>query len=113
MPAVSPLGWNDRLFSAAARHAGDMAMNNYFSHTGQDGRNLGQRVTAEGYDWRAVGENIAAGPGSVGAVMQGWLGSAGHCRNIMGSVFSEVAVSCVAASGSTYGRYWVMVLGTR
>lgn len=113
MPAVAPLGWNDALFSAAARHARDMADNNYFSHTSLDGRTLGQRVTAEGYNWRAVGENIAAGPGSVSAVMQGWLDSPGHCRNIMGSVFTEVAVSCVARSGSRYGRYWVMVLGTR
>lgn len=113
MPAVAPLGWNDALFSAAARHARDMADNNYFSHTSLDGRTLGQRVTAEGYNWRTVGENIAAGPGSVSAVMQGWLDSPGHCRNIMGSVFTEVAVSCVARSGSRYGRYWVMVLGTR
>jgi len=113
MPAVAPLAWNDRLFSASAKHAQDMAQNNYFSHTSLDGRTLGQRVTAEGYNWRAVGENIAGGPSSTNAVMLGWLGSAGHCRNIMGSAFSEVAVSCVASSGSSYGRYWVMVLGAR
>jgi uncharacterized protein YkwD len=110
MPAVSPLSWNDRLFSAAARHSTDMAQNNYFSHTSLDGRTLGQRVRNEGYAWTGVGENIAAGQSSVNVVMSGWLSSPGHCANIMRATYTHVAVSCVRQSGSTYGRYWTMVL---
>ncbi len=110
MPAVAPLAWNTRLFSAAARHSRDMAQNNYFSHTSLDGRSMGQRVRDEGYAWSAVGENIAAGQGSVDAVMSGWLSSPGHCTNIMRSAYTHVAVSCVQRSGTTYGRYWTMVL---
>lgn len=110
MPAVAPLTWNTRLFSAAARHSRDMAQNNYFSHTSLDGRSMGQRVRDEGYAWSAVGENIAAGQGSVDAVVSGWLSSPGHCTNIMRSTYAHVAVSCVQRSGTTYGRYWTMVL---
>ena len=46
MPAVAPLAWNDALFAAAARHSTDMAVNNYFSHTGLDGRSAAQRIAA-------------------------------------------------------------------
>lgn len=111
MPAVGGLTWNDRLFSAAARHSDDMARHNYFSHTGRDGRSPGERVSAEGYSWRIAGENIAAGQASVNAVMAAWLASPGHCENLMRREYTEVAVACVVApSGSTYSRYWTMKL---
>lgn len=111
MPAVGPLVWEDRLFSAAARHSDDMARYNYFSHTGRDGRSPGGRVSAEGYEWSFAGENIAAGQASVSAVMAAWLASAGHCVNLMRSEYTEVAVACVVAPrSSSYSRYWTMKL---
>lgn len=110
MPAAAPLSWNARLFSAAARHSRDMARNDYFSHTSLDGRSMGERVSNEGYAWTAVAENIAAGQGSVRAVMATWLSSPGHCANIMRANHAHVAVSCVHQTGSRYGRYWTMVL---
>lgn len=61
MPAVAPLAWNDALFSAAARHSTDMAVNNYFSHTGLDGRTASQRIAAEGYAWSWVGKTSRRG----------------------------------------------------
>ncbi|MDP3886547.1 CAP domain-containing protein [Hydrogenophaga sp.] len=110
MPADGPLVWNDRLFSAAARHARDMATRNYFSHTSLDGRSLAQRVTAEGYPWTSVGENLAAGQATVDGVISGWLASPGHCRNLMSRQFEAVGVSCVRQAGSRFGHHWVMVL---
>lgn len=110
MPAVGPLAWNDRLFSAAARHSRDMGTNNYFSHTGLDGRSPSQRIAAEGYAWSWAGENIAAGQQTVTTVMNGWLASPGHCANIMRAEYRDVGVSCVQQNGSTYGKYWTMAL---
>jgi len=110
LPAVAALAWNDRLFSAAARHSRDMAVNNYFSHTSLDGRSFSRRMTDEGYAWSFAGENIAAGQSSVSTVMAGWLASPGHCANLMRAEFRDVAVSCVQSSGSAYGRYWTMAL---
>ena len=112
MAATPPLAWNARLGLAARAHADDMARHDYFSHTGRNGRNVAERVSDTGYAWSAVGENIAAGPDSVDAVMAGWLSSPGHCVNLMRPDFREVAVSCVQRSGNTYGRYWAMVLGS-
>lgn len=87
-----------------------MATNNYFSHTGLDGRTASQRIAAEGYAWSWVGDNIAAGQTSVSAVMSGWLASAGHCANIMRAEYQDVGVSRVQRSSTTYGRYCTMTL---
>lgn len=58
---------DDRLHQSALAHSTDMGINNYFSHTGKDGSNAGQRELAAGYNWNqpggAWGENIAAGYG--------------------------------------------------
>ena len=110
LPAAGALAWNDRLFSAAARHSRDMAVNNYFSHTSRDGRTFSRRITDEGYAWSSSGENIAAGQSTVSGVLSGWLASPGHCANIMKAEFRDLAVSCVSQAGSSYGRYWTMSL---
>ena len=110
LSSAPALAWNTRLFVAAEGHSRDMAVNNYFSHTALSGRTASQRVTDAGYVWRATGENIAAGQRDVSTVMSGWLASDGHCRNIMNPAFQDVAVACVQQTGSTYGRYWTMVL---
>lgn len=109
-PAVAPLAWNDRLFSAAARHSTDMATNNYFSHTGLDGRSPSQRMAAEGYAASWTGEVIAAGQSSVSAAMNSWLASPDHCANIMRAEFRDVGASCVQRAGSEFRYYWTMTL---
>lgn len=109
-PATGPVQWNSKLFDAAAGHSVDMATNNYFSHTGQDGSTFSQRISAAGYVWSTAGENIAAGQNTVEEVMNGWLQSAGHCANIMNGAFTEVAVACARNDASTYKQYWTMEL---
>jgi uncharacterized protein YkwD len=110
-PAANAVVWDASLAAAALRHSSDMAQNNFFDHTGSDGSTVGVRATAAGYSWSGIGENIAAGYPSVSAVMSGWLGSPGHCNNIMNSAHTHVAMACVAQTGTTYGSYWTMVLG--
>jgi uncharacterized protein YkwD len=108
--AAPALRWNGVLFNAAGAHSTDMAANNYFSHTSQDGRNPGQRITGAGYAWSGYGENIAAGQTSAQAVVDGWLASPGHCANIMNASYADMATACVASSTSTYRTYWTMDL---
>lgn len=107
---TTALAWNDLLQIAAARHSRDMAGRNFFSHTGSDGSSAGTRITQAGYAWRTWGENIAAGQGTVQAVVDGWMASPGHCANLMKPAFRHVGVACVANSASTYRRYWTMDL---
>jgi uncharacterized protein YkwD len=46
-----------------------------------------------GYVSRLTGENIAYGPDSAEEVVAGWLGSAGHCANLMDSRFSAMGLA--------------------
>lgn len=112
--ATTALSWNTTMFAAALGHSNDMQQLNFFSHTGSNGSDPGQRLTNAGYSWRTYGENIAAGQSSVQSVVNGWMNSPGHCANIMNSSFREIAVACVkGGTGNTYGTYWTMVLGTQ
>lgn len=109
-----PVSWNERLASAAMIHSKDMAETNYFAHKSPRGTRAHHRVQAQGYEWQSVGENIAAGEEyNARTVVDGWLKSPSHCRNIMEPTYAELAVACEARPGSTYGKYWTMVLGRR
>lgn len=67
--AAPPLGLDTALNNAAYLHATDMAGDDYFDHVSRDGTRFDERITAAGYDWRAAGENIAAGQRNAGAVV--------------------------------------------
>ena len=109
--ATTPLVYNAALEGAAQGHAADMAAKNYFSHTSQDGRSFSQRITAAGYAWTRIAENIAAGQSTPDSVVAGWLTSPGHCQNIMNPALKELGVGY--APGGSYGHYWVQNFGTR
>jgi uncharacterized protein YkwD len=99
-----------QLASAAYGHSRDMADNNYFSHTSLDGRSLSDRINATGYAWSTIGENIAAGHGSVQAVVNAWMGSEGHCANLMNPNFTQFGLACARNDASTYRIYWTQNL---
>lgn len=99
MRPVKPLRWNNELAQAAQRHADDMAQNRWFDHTGTDGSTIAVRVSDAGYNWSAVGENIAHGYKSISQVLAGWQKSEGHCRNLMKAAYAEMGVARV-------GTYW-------
>jgi uncharacterized protein YkwD len=103
LPALST---QDQLGSAAQLHSVDMACNNYFSHTGLDGLNSGERAQRQGYGSSYVGENIAAGYSSPESVVQGWMNSPGHKANILGTTYTEIGVGYAFGEDSDYGAYW-------
>jgi len=110
--AARPVRWNETLEKAAARHAADMAANDYFSHTGRDGATPAQRVARAGYRYRMTGENIASGQVSPEAAIAGWIKSPGHCANLMNGAYTEMGVSFSVNAASTMGVYWVQLFGT-
>jgi uncharacterized protein YkwD len=99
------LSWNDLLEKAALNHTKDMFQNNYFSHIGKDGSNVSQRMDRVGYKWMAYGENIGLGFKDEKEVIENWLRSPGHCKNIMNRKFTEMGVARV-------GNYWTQTLGS-
>ena len=101
---TTQLTWNNTLTLTAYDHSFDMNKKNFFSHTGSDGSNVGDRATRRGYIWKALGENIAKGHTSEDAVINDWIKSEGHCKNIMNPNYKDMGVSKV-------GSYWTQVFG--
>lgn len=106
----APVTANTQLATSARGHARDMAARNYFSHTSQDGRTLGDRVDASGYRWSGIGENIAKGYADAEQVMEGWMNSSGHRANILNCSYRHLGIGL--ATSSKGSRYWVQVFGT-
>ena len=104
-PPVGPLTWDPRLERAAEEHAHDMSRNGHFDHYGTDGRDPGQRARLAGYNWWAVGENIARRQSSVDQVMEDWLESPGHCRQLLSPTYLELGAAEVDG-------YWAQVFGS-
>jgi uncharacterized protein YkwD len=102
---LSALSVNRELTQAAAAHARDLAETGAFSHTGSNGSSVGDRVRRQGYGFCFVAENIAKGQGSLEQVLNGWMASPGHRRNVLASQAREFGL----VRGP--GNLWVMVLG--
>jgi len=110
MPPVSAVVWSEQLQQAALAHSKSMADGNYFNHQDKAGNRVGERVYAVGYDWRAAGENIAAGQLDASDVVNGWLGSKGHCLNMMDGDYSQMGMASYSDKNTYYGIYWTQVL---
>jgi uncharacterized protein YkwD len=77
-----PLRWDNRTGTVAQAHADDMVRRDYFSHTNPEGQGPFDRLRAAGVTYTAAAENIAYGYPTAAAVLQGWLNSDGHRRNL-------------------------------
>jgi len=86
---ASSMCFNSNLITAAKKHSDDMSSGGFMSHTGSDGSSVGQRMTREGYQWRAAAENVARGQSSPAQVMNAWMNSAGHRRNILNTAYQN------------------------
>ncbi len=102
---------NSALRTSARRHAEDMADNNYFSHTGQNGSKASQRMKDAGYDGKGYGENIAAGSSTAERTMGQWMTSSGHCKNIMRGTFVHIGVGYANNDSNKYRHLWVQNFG--
>jgi uncharacterized protein YkwD len=109
----SPVAWDQQLADASLGHSADMAINDYFSHTGLDGSTAWDRVRNAGFTGTPLGENIAAGYSSVSSAVQGWINSPGHCANIMNSQVTVMGYGWASKSGSQWETYHTMVTGMK
>ncbi|MBZ0121128.1 MAG: CAP domain-containing protein [Sandaracinaceae bacterium] len=92
LEAAPALTMDPYLRLAARLHSTDMGENGYFAHESLDGRTPADRCAQAGFRGSSIGENIARGPSSAEAVVQGWMDSPGHCRNIMDPRFRFLGV---------------------
>jgi hypothetical protein len=107
------LRWNPLLAQAAARHAGAMARSRLFDHVGPDGSTVRERVSATGYRWQLIGENLAAGHADLDEAVAGWLESRSHCAALLDPRYTEFGLARIESDSpnDAYGIYWTLVLG--
>lgn len=111
---LPPVKANAGLDEAAQRHAEDMLARRFFAHESPGGATVRERARSAGYRWRTIGENIAEGQLSVREVMDTWMRSPGHRRNILDKDFKELGVGlAMGPSGGTYRVLWAQNFGAR
>jgi uncharacterized protein YkwD len=99
----APLAWDDAAARAAQGHSDDMARRRYFAHQSPEGRGVAERLAAQGVTYGAVAENLSMGFTRGEETVRGWMGSAGHRRNIQWCAVSRMGI------GARDG-YWTLVL---
>lgn len=99
---LRPLRFNCRLYNAAQRHTIDMVNSNRISHRGSDGSSVGSRVKRSGYKFSAVAENVAQGQRTPSQVVNSWMNSPGHRRNILNPQYTDIGVGYA-------NNYWTQV----
>lgn len=67
-------------------------------------------MKAAGITYSSAGENIAAGQSSPQNVMDSWMNSPGHRKNILNPDFEYIGVGL--ARGGSYGIYWAQEFAT-
>ncbi|WP_350278645.1 CAP domain-containing protein [Kribbella sp. HUAS MG21] len=87
-----PLRTNKALTTAAEAHAADMVAQHYFAHDSLDGRSPFDRMKAAGFTGGAMAENIAVGYSSAAAVVEGWMNSDGHRKNILNCEYTMIGI---------------------
>jgi uncharacterized protein YkwD len=85
MPPAGPVAWSEQLETAAQKHSQDMASHRFMGHDGSDGTSFSSRITKAGFKWTSCAENVAEGYPTVEKVVDGWLNSPSHCKNLMDS----------------------------
>ena len=99
------LNANAYLMRAAQLQADQMAQAGRMAHVLADARypRLEDRIAATEYRWHAIGENVAFGQASAAKVLDSWMHSSGHRKNILNSAFTEMGVGyAVDRTGRPY-----------
>ncbi|MBT2659008.1 sporulation protein [Bacillus sp. ISL-18] len=89
------------LSKMAHEKARDMSANNYFSHTSPTYGSPFDLMKKFGITYNYAGENIAMGQQTPQEVVNAWMNSEGHRKNILSSNFNYIGVGYVAQ-----GNYW-------
>ena len=95
---LQPLRVNSRLSLAAGDRIEDMFEKRYFDHVAPDGTQPFTWADKRGYRYSLIGENLAVGYRSATSVVDGWMNSPGHRRNILTSGFDEIGIGIAQGS---------------
>lgn len=90
-----PLVLNDELTQAALAKAQDMFTDNYWAHISPDGTEPWYFIAQSGYEYAHAGENLARDFTNPQSVVDAWIDSPSHRKNILESDFKEIGIAVV------------------
>ncbi len=101
---LKPLTMDPHLSSVARKKSVDMASNNYFSHNSPTYGSPFDMMRDFGIQYNTAGENIARGQTTAEQVVNSWMNSEGHRRNILNPNFTHIGVG-----HTSNGNYWTQM----
>ena len=91
---LSGLTNNDLLRAAATAKVDDMFQRQYFEHVSPSGAGPADLAKDAGYEYIAIGENLALGNFENDEVLvTAWMNSPGHRANILNATYTEIGVA--------------------
>jgi uncharacterized protein YkwD len=85
--AISP-----HLNRTAQEKSQDMAQKKYFSHENKQGKMIWDSIKANGYRFRYAGENLARNFDDSTSVVEAWMKSESHRKNILFENFTDLGI---------------------
>ncbi|MBI4142599.1 CAP domain-containing protein [Candidatus Uhrbacteria bacterium] len=94
---LRPLDANPLLTAAAQARAEELIRNAYFAHERPDGTSFATAVTASGYPFARVAENLAMDFLHESPMVNAWLESPTHRGNLLNATYEDIGI------GISYG----------
>lgn len=106
--ALPPLSLNQQLSDAALSKADNMFAQNYWAHISPDGKTPWVFIKAAGYNYIYAGENLARGFTSAQDVINAWMASPEHRKNMLSTNYQSVGYA--VETGKLNGEDTVLVV---
>lgn len=101
LPNLQP---DTALSNVAQKKSNDMQAKNYFSHTSPTYGSPFDMMRDFGVTYNTAGENIAMGQRSAEEVVNAWMNSEGHRKNILSPNYTHIGVG-----HTSQGNYWTQM----
>ncbi|MED3727966.1 hypothetical protein HPB58_23125 [Priestia filamentosa] len=99
---LKPVTLDKELSDVATKKSEDMKAKGYFDHTSPTYGSPFDMMKQFGIEYKSAGENIAKGQQTPEEVMNSWMNSDGHRKNILNPSFTHMGVGYVEDGNSTY-----------
>lgn len=104
---LNALKLDGELANVAEMKSEDMKENDYFSHTSPTYGSPFEMMENFGVDYSTAAENIAVGQKTPESVVNAWMNSPGHRKNILNKQVTHIGVG--TAKDGSQGIYWTQM----
>ena len=105
---LAPLSLNQQLSNAASSKASNMFEQNYWAHNSPDGKTPWVFIKGAGYNYIYAGENLARGFNNAQDVINAWMASPEHRKNMLSTNYQNVGYA--VQTGTLNGENTVLIV---